>query len=370
VQSLSKRLGILIPVWLVPTMHDTSNSVAQDLLEELQRQFKDRVAPVTIRRDARLREAASFGQTILDYAPGSNGAEDYGRLGVWSLANLHGRQTMPLEANVAHDSMVETQAADANAPLTMISGPGINRSGAMHGNVDAGANTPSEIKSISRAEDVARRAQEFLRRIAMGRGAQEPTRPNQPAPHHNSSAHHAQTHAEVFANSAFTPGNPPTTPPPVPQQPVGHVPSQTVSDVQQRAVASQTVPLHPPRNVLTIDAPALPSVPLASGAGNLLGARETNQGVLFVQPLNAGRVVSVAGSFNGWSPTAHIFKANPELGVHELCLRLPEGRHEYRLVIDGRWTHDVHNDTREVNPYGGYNSIIRVGQRVASFVGV
>jgi chromosome partitioning protein len=36
----------------------------------------------TIRRNVRLAEAPSFGQSIFEYSPSSNGAEDYARLAV------------------------------------------------------------------------------------------------------------------------------------------------------------------------------------------------------------------------------------------------------------------------------------------------
>jgi chromosome partitioning protein len=62
VKSLSRKLGIHRQVWILPTIHDPSNPVAMDLLDELYRRFGERVIPAVIRRDAKLREAASFGQ--------------------------------------------------------------------------------------------------------------------------------------------------------------------------------------------------------------------------------------------------------------------------------------------------------------------
>jgi chromosome partitioning protein len=74
VRTLAKRLGVTPGIWMLATMHDAGNAVATDLLDELHRRFKGRVVPLVVRRDAKLREAASFGQSIADYAPGCEGA--------------------------------------------------------------------------------------------------------------------------------------------------------------------------------------------------------------------------------------------------------------------------------------------------------
>jgi chromosome partitioning protein len=316
VKALCRKLGMNIPTWMLPTLHDADSNVATDLLEEVHRRFRDRVVPVIIRRDARLREAASFGQTIVDYAAGSHGAEDYGRLGVWTLSNLQARSPM-----------LESEASIAAEPL-----PGLDfAEGATGLSEPTKERTPArpadpiepQVKGVSRAEDVARRAQEFLRRIAMGRSQEASTQTG-------------------------------TT-----------IPSTTIDAVRESAVSSQTVPLRDTaHNVLTmIVDPRKPvsSIPVSPAAHRLLGVSETNQGTLFVQPLSTGRSVAIAGTFNDWSPTAHVLRPNLEVGVHELCLRLPPGKHQYRLVIDGQWSADAYNNAAEPNPFGEVNSVVYTG---------
>ncbi len=83
IKTLCRRLGRSVPVWMVPTLHEEDNPVAGDLLRELGRRFEGRVAPVVIRRDSKLREAASFGQSVADYCPCSPGARDYQALAQW-----------------------------------------------------------------------------------------------------------------------------------------------------------------------------------------------------------------------------------------------------------------------------------------------
>jgi hypothetical protein len=42
-------------------------------------------------------------------------------------------------------------------------------------------------------------------------------------------------------------------------------------------------------------------------------------------------------------------------------LSLPPGRHEYLLVVDGQWKPDPGCPDRAPNPFGGENSLLRVG---------
>ncbi len=52
-------------------------TLAKQVREEVEKHFPGKVFATTIRRNIRLAEAPSMGQTILDYEPNSAGAEDY-----------------------------------------------------------------------------------------------------------------------------------------------------------------------------------------------------------------------------------------------------------------------------------------------------
>ena len=73
---------------------------------------------------------------------------------------------------------------------------------------------------------------------------------------------------------------------------------------------------------------------------------------------NATRVC-IAGSFNDWDPKASPFR-NCGKGRWVAELLLKPGRHEYRLVVDGKWTDDSFAQTRVLNPFGGNNCILVV----------
>ena len=69
--------------------------------------------------------------------------------------------------------------------------------------------------------------------------------------------------------------------------------------------------------------------------------------------------VSVAGSFNDWSPDKHVLKYKD--GVFALSVLLPKGRYEYKFVIDGHWCVDPGCAEWSHNSYGSLNSVINVG---------
>ena len=73
--------------------------------------------------------------------------------------------------------------------------------------------------------------------------------------------------------------------------------------------------------------------------------------------------VYVAGSFNNWKP-----EATPLVplgnGRWAKELTLPEGRYEYRLVVDGNWIADLNAQESAPNPYGSRNSVLTINGRV------
>ncbi|MBI3191552.1 MAG: hypothetical protein HYZ36_02725 [Pedosphaera parvula] len=70
--------------------------------------------------------------------------------------------------------------------------------------------------------------------------------------------------------------------------------------------------------------------------------------------------VAIAGSFNDWQPTATPMIALGQ-GRWAKDLALPPGDYEYCLVVDGQWTPDPLATETAPNPFGGVNSIRKVG---------
>ena len=64
---------------VIPTFFDIRTNSSKEILETLKDHFDGKVTE-PIRTNVRLSEAASYNQTIFEYAPGSHGAEDYEKL--------------------------------------------------------------------------------------------------------------------------------------------------------------------------------------------------------------------------------------------------------------------------------------------------
>ena len=70
--------------------------------------------------------------------------------------------------------------------------------------------------------------------------------------------------------------------------------------------------------------------------------------------------VAIAGTFNEWRPNATPMIALGQ-GRWAKDLALPPGDYEYCLVVDGQWTPDPLATETVPNPFGGVNSVCKVG---------
>lgn len=307
VRTLSRRLGVEAPYWLVATIHDEASRLAADLLDELKRRFGDRVVPPIIRRDPALKEAASFGQPVIEYAPRSQGAQDYTALAQWLVeaAGIEGG-SMP---RLPEPGVLEPLDSFDTEPFSSAAGSTGTGGGGGRGVLADVEAKPAAMLAVpaadgpgpaTRAEDVAAKARQLLLK---------------------------RTEEQIGRLSAL------------------------------RAKSSTALATEP-----------LPEPIPAAAAGrieavrSLFGVRVTHQGVLFVQPLTLGARVSVAGDFNAWSASSHPMRRNDAAGVFELCVPLPAGKYRYRLVIDGRWTPDPFNGTVSPNEFGEPDSLVTVAE--------
>lgn len=90
------------------------------------------------------------------------------------------------------------------------------------------------------------------------------------------------------------------------------------------------------------------------------GVNQVNGAVAFVTLYPRAASVQIAGDFNGWQPAKMEMEKVGESGVWQASAKLAPGKYRYRLVVDGQWQQDPYNDTTELNPFGGYNSIVEV----------
>lgn len=66
-----------ILIRILPTLYDTRTKLAREVLAELRSKFRDYLMHSTVNFNTKLKEAASFGQPITEYDPGSRGYKDF-----------------------------------------------------------------------------------------------------------------------------------------------------------------------------------------------------------------------------------------------------------------------------------------------------
>lgn len=98
IEMLARRAGHRARFRVVPTLYDVRTKLAREILSELGRHFGDKMLPVVIHFNSKLKEAASFGQPITEYDPGSRGMKDFENLADWLIANPPQFAQAPLES--------------------------------------------------------------------------------------------------------------------------------------------------------------------------------------------------------------------------------------------------------------------------------
>jgi len=89
--------------------------------------------------------------------------------------------------------------------------------------------------------------------------------------------------------------------------------------------------------------------------------RDSRTQVVHFELVNAtARSVCIAGTFNDWHPSVTEMIALGE-GRWAKELTLVPGTYEYLFVVNGRWMTDPAANESAVNPFGGRNSVLRVG---------
>jgi chromosome partitioning protein len=306
IKALARRLGGQTPYRLLATMHDNTNPLAMELLDELRHQFADRLIPHAIRLDSKLKEAATFGQPVVDYDESATGTQDHAALAQYLIDN-------PPARGVGRNSKPIVRPAPVFGTPRPEPGPKAQPSAA-----------PAPA-SVTLQEPTMQTATA----IAEPKPIQPNVTPSKPA--NDRGADLAQAARRLLERTA-------------------HIESQIRSDAE------------------TLEAIRSADDPVASGQhqgtlARLFGATETARGVLFVHPAPPSVDVHIAGDFNNWSLTATPLRYNESVGVHEACLRLPPGRCEYRLVINGRWMLDPYNRSTSPNPFGGENSVVVISRK-------
>lgn len=307
-QVLADRCGHDVCFHVLPTMYDVRTKMAREIVNELRKHFGDRVLSVPVHYNAKLKEAASFGQPISEYDPASRGCQDFDRLARHLLAQAPTQQRIPMP-----------QAVEMDPNPAKVTAPAGRTAAALRSPIPAPM-TPDQVREP--APSVSATALEGSMR--------------------NTSSANSRAADLVQRARALT---------------------QRTAQLQERLKSDPDVRRAQADADMTRQKPANPTVrrTLDEKLSQFYGVQLTQQGALFVQPDIRAKRVCVAGDFNNWSPVANPLEHNDRLGVWQTCLPLNKGRYRYRLIIDGRWSADPHNKDVETNPFGELNSIVEVG---------
>ncbi len=400
IKHLVDRIDRSIAVHVLATIHDAESRASCDVLDALRRDFAGQIVPIVIHRHEQLREAVSFGQPIIEFAPDSKARLDYERLVEWLEDHL------PTPKREQPDSAAVRPLPNVG-PLSDERLPPLPSTARVMTQADHAAPPSSRAaEMVQRVQGLARRAADEGKRLdelvedairkqddrpgivvnPIKVPVDSPTTDEQAVPAEKDATSTAAAkpdvqqsveQAEGFIYAVEVKADQPV----FDTTRIGRKPT-IVCDDETEALDSvvagssdrTTSPLAETDAEPSIDRAARPSVVLtrfaaaesesASEASNrhthLYGVRETARGVLFVQPASSGRTIAVAGQFNGWSATANPLRLNPQLMLHEAVVPIEAGTYEYRLVIDGKWQPDPYNARRRFDQYGEEHSIITV----------
>ena len=315
---LRERTGKDIAVRVLPTLYDTRTKLAREVLSELRAKFKDHLMTSTVNFNTKLKEAASFGQPITEYDPGSKGYKDFANL---ARELMGGR---PAEPEIAPDKMSRPQELVQRA-----------RALAQLANYQFGKNAVPTIPAAPSAGQIP---------AVQMPGVQTP--PGQMP------AVQMPAMATVAASAPAIPASAPLFGTGVQRIAAQAFASAPVSAAAAASVAPQPQQLLQPQQ-------QQPVRTTEQKLADFYGVKQTDDGVVFSARFDQARQVLIAGDFNNWTPASTPMFHQPGSGW-VMKLPLAPGRYRYRLVVDGKWQTDPHNDYVETNQFGEMNNVVEV----------
>lgn len=166
IRALGRKVGVLTPFRVLPTLHDPGSPLACDILLELERRFEGSLIPTPIRIDPKLKESASAGVPVIQHDPEATGSDDYTalarfyeaapRLQAEEVASDHASAPDPLRST-ARQERESTEVSPESAPLTLVRGD------APLPRLSGIASRAAEL--AARARQLAARSQEITQRL-------------------------------------------------------------------------------------------------------------------------------------------------------------------------------------------------------------
>jgi len=124
-EELKDAAGKDMLVRVLPTLYDTRTKLAREVLSELRGKFRELLTESTINFNTKLKEAASFGQPITEYDPGSRGYKDFVNL----ARELMGHRPVEMEMGVGEKLSRPAELVQRARALAQLSGFKFGRHG-------------------------------------------------------------------------------------------------------------------------------------------------------------------------------------------------------------------------------------------------
>lgn len=124
-EELKERAGKDMLVRVLPTLYDTRTKLAREVLSELRGKFRELLTEATINFNTKLKEAASFGQPITEYDPGSRGYKDFVNL----ARELMGQRPVEMELSAGERLSRPAELVQRARALAQLSGFRFGRNG-------------------------------------------------------------------------------------------------------------------------------------------------------------------------------------------------------------------------------------------------
>jgi chromosome partitioning protein len=296
-EMLRERCAKEIVIRVLPTLYDTRTKLAREVLSELRAKFREYLMESTVNFNTKLKEAASFGQPITEYDPGSRGYKDF--------------------VNLARELMGHRPVEVEQAPQDKLS-------------------RPAEL--VQRAKQLA---QLTNFQFGGGRGLAQPTNGNGNGNGAPTTVTAATATPSISAPSAISP--------------MPHTPriSNPVPQIVAAGPASSPIPSfgdqRPQQSERTTE----------QKIDDFYGIKQLGNEVIFSAKFDKARQVLIAGDFNGWNPVSPL-QMTHRPGEWRVKLPLAPGRYRYRFIVDGEWVTDPHNNYVETNQFGELNNVVEV----------
>ena len=91
----------------------------------------------------------------------------------------------------------------------------------------------------------------------------------------------------------------------------------------------------------------------------ILKPKSKNRKITFTLEADDAKEVYLVGEFNNWKVGTHPMKNNG-VGKWKKQLLLPEGKFEYKFLVDNQWVTDPKNERVCTYCFGTLNSVVRV----------